>query len=52
MIKNLFTPEQPIILKQYEVKNGKWHVHGKKFEEMSYEEKKTLERAVRLQPEF
>lgn len=47
MIKNLFTPEQPIILKQYEVKNGKWQVHGRTFEEMTLDEMRILERVAK-----
>lgn len=47
MIKKLFTPEEPQILRQYEVVNGKWHVHGRTFDEMTLDQRRILERCVK-----
>jgi len=44
----LFEPEKAIVKKQLEVVNGFWTVHGKRFADASFDEKRLLERKVKM----
>lgn len=47
-ILKIFEPEKPNEVKQLQIVNGFWTVHGKRFNEASFDEIRLLERKVKM----